>query len=1355
MIMTHDLESQTTTRELFTVLQRSSVRDLSLLSADRAEAEDSTRTTYNTAIESAELEYKRAREEIENLYQNETQKNNADYQNKKQVIETQYQTDSSNANSERAAVLRKISDKADEKTEQLKKAWQEEVWLTESIYEASENEPKKWYERIYEELKEKLGKLEKIATESVEVVVRYKQEPPVVEEQSAVSASAETMSGKHVSDGTLASATAAFDEVTSESEDYLSQLKKLFVPRLFDSVMLPVGVLFLVVGSGAFTIWITGWKLTDWKTNYWPWIAVGGTIVLVSIGIYFLYKTAKTQVAEVFIPLAANIKNGRDLYQECVKFAGLERDKQKADLITARNSGLQEAKDKYQPRILLVKEQRKQLVAQKTAYYRDIIEDIETHYKTDLNKLQADYDVKSEQIQRDYDDGLSKSQSRYNKKISEANHTHDHNWQTLEKKWKDGMTRAHAIISHSLREDVRLFPDWVDPSWEGWEPPTQFVPAIRFGHIHIDKAKIEHGIPEDKRLSIAGPTAFDIPALLSFPEDCSLLVQSGAEGREESLKLLRTVMLRLLTTLPPGKVRFTILDPVGLGQNFAGFMHLADYEEALVGSRIWTETRHIEQRLADLTEHMEIVIQKYLRNEFETIEEYNVQAGEIAEPYRFLVIADFPVNFNESAASRLASIINSGARCGVYALIFRDQRHSMPKGVQLADMESGTVNLTYNIDQKRFIWNDEDYSEFPLTLDASPDDAFLTKALHKVGEGATDASRVEVPFEIVAPANPGQYWSLTSTAGIKVSMGKAGATKLQYLDLGHGTSQHALIAGKTGSGKSTLFHVLITNLALWYSPDEIQLYLVDFKKGVEFKTYATHNLPHAQAVAIESDREFGLSVLRRLDSEMKRRGTKFRELGVQGIPGYRMACADKPMPRIMLIIDEFQEFFIEDDKLSQDAALLLDRLVRQGRAFGIHVILGSQTLGGAYSLARSTMGQMAVRIALQCGEADSYLILNDDNSAARLLSRPGEALYNAASGAIEGNCPFQVAWLPDERREVHLKPIDNLVIKRGYKRAEPMIVFEGNVPGDVSKNTQLEQLLTAPASSITDMPMSAKMWLGEAIAIKEPTNALFKRQSGSNLIIVGQREDPALAMMSSALISLAAQYPVNTANSDNPVHTGNKTLEFYILDSITEDDPYKGLLARVATIIPHTTHMVEWRNITESLTTIVNEIERRQELHETNAASIFVLVHGLHRFRMLRRKDDDFSFSSYSDDSGNNGGGDAKPERPDKLFDRILKDGPPFGVHAVMWCDTVTSMTRMLDRNALHEIELRALFQMSATDSSHLIDSPEGGRLGLRRALYYCEELGKLEKFRPYGIPTDEWLEKVRSWFSYKTTTNI
>ena len=258
-------------------------------------------------------------------------------------------------------------------------------------------------------------------------------------------------------------------------------------------------------------------------------------------------------------------------------------------------------------------------------------------------------------------------------------------------------------------------------------------------------------------------------------------------------------------------------------------------------------------------------------------------------------------------------------------------------------------------------------------------------------------------------------------------VGRAGVTKFQNLQLGKGTSQHVLLSGKTGSGKSTLLHVLIVNLALRYSPDEIELYLVDFKKGVEFKAYAEAALPHARVIAIESEREFGLSVLERLDLELKQRGDLFRQRGVQDLPSYRAVEPDRKMPRILLIVDEFQELFVEDDRIAQTASLYLDRLVRQGRAFGIHVLLGSQTLGGSYSIPRSTIGQMAVRMPAG-SEADAHLILSEENTAARLLN--GRASdHNDANGLYEGNHPFQVVR-SDHDRDQYLKQIDDLVAER-------------------------------------------------------------------------------------------------------------------------------------------------------------------------------------------------------------------------------------------------------------------------------------------------------------------------------------
>ena len=214
---------------------------------------------------------------------------------------------------------------------------------------------------------------------------------------------------------------------------------------------------------------------------------------------------------------------------------------------------------------------------------------------------------------------------------------------------------------------------------------------------------------------------------LSYPECPSLLFKTEGDGRDAAAKVMQNVMLRLLTSMPPGKVRFTIVDPGGVGQNFSAFMHLADYDEKLVNNRIWTEADHITQRLTDLTEHMENVIQKYLRNEFASIQEYNASAGEVAEPFQILVVANFPANFSEDATRRLLSIAASGARCGVYTLMSVDTQMKLPRNLDLADLEKHAATMVWSAGE--FGYLDEELSRFPLHLDEPPSDEQCTQAV--------------------------------------------------------------------------------------------------------------------------------------------------------------------------------------------------------------------------------------------------------------------------------------------------------------------------------------------------------------------------------------------------------------------------------------------------------------------------------------------------------------------------------------------------------------------------------------------------------------------------------------------------
>lgn len=133
-------------------------------------------------------------------------------------------------------------------------------------------------------------------------------------------------------------------------------------------------------------------------------------------------------------------------------------------------------------------------------------------------------------------------------------------------------------------------------------------------------------------------------------------------------------------------------------------------------------------------------------------------------------------------------------------------------------------------------------------------------------------------------------------------------------------------------------------------------------------------------------------------------------------------------------------------------------------------------------------------------------------------------------------------------------------------------------------------------------------------------------------------------------------------------------------------------------------------------------------------------MHNASRFRDLRKSEDDFSFSMDAD----------KPPAVDKQFAEILKNGPQWSMHSLVWCDGYNAVSRLFDRLAMREFEMRVVFQMSAADSSNLIDTPAASKLSPHRALLYNDETGISEKFRPYGMPAADWLSTVATHLSQR-----
>lgn len=1194
-----------------------------------------------------------------------------------------------------------------------------------------------------------------------------------------------------------------------EAEPVHARLMARVLPRLFKG-FLPLVVLVVMtlilsgVGRGVLSPEIFGLKF---PASSFEWFAVNvafGAIISLAVlfTIHFLAGSRAVPDYDRLLQLAVDADTAYQRWAVAIQRDLVRREEELAHQQEVRehkrNTALARAEERWDEARKKSDAWRNENLERAKVHFPQHFATIERHYGDQIRQISSRFESQWHDILMRREEDFRKLQSEFDQRVTESRRTYQQHWNELMREWRASLAELGNEADAAGTQMRTICPDWesvltgledqVVIARQGRSASDDGVDAdflqygeLSLGRIRADLGEMVNGLSSDPRLKV-DRSNFDLPILIPLADRPSVVIRSRGVNRDDAVVLLQVAMLRFLTSLPAGKVRFTIIDPVGLGANFASFMHLADIDELLVTSRIWTEPSHVEKKLADLTEHMETVIQTYLRNEYASLDDYNRAAGEVAEPYRILVIANFPNNFTEIALRRLVSLAEGGVRCGVFLLISVDESQPLPRGFSLSDIEkhaivlrvptpqgestrrvsmdhgvnaevNGVIPSTLAVPAPEVAFNpssqaqtspfrleDPELGRWPLEMDEPPAAEMFGRIVRLAGELARSVKRVEVPFERVMPSEDA-YWTSSSRAGLDIPIGRAGATKLQHLRLGKGTSQHVLVAGKTGSGKSSLLHALITNASLHYTPDEIEFYLIDFKKGVEFKAYATGRLPHARVIAIESDREFGVSVLQRLDDLLKERGDLFRRAGVQDLASYRDAVPNDALPRVLLVIDEFQEFFTDEDTLSQQAALLLDRLIRQGRAFGVHVLLGSQTLAGAYTLARSTLGQIAVRIALQCSETDSHLILSEDNTAARLLTRPGEAIYNDANGLVEGNHPFQVVWLDDEQRDLYLGWLSTWADEVRSRDAEEnassgatarwreAVVFEGNVPADpttnVSWHESLSNLCALSRAEHVEMASSGgvasvyRWWAGDSVSLTGPLELRYGPRDGGPTLVIGRDDEAALGVLTNAVLALAGQGGI----------AGPK---FVVLDGSLPESLASKTWQEVATLAA-SVQLVNPRGVPEFLQKVVEEMHARAD---DLAPPVFIVVHDLARFRDLKKAEDDY---------GGFGGFDKeKSQSPASLWSEIVKDGPSSGVFPIVWCDGFQSAQRWLGRDLLSRFETRILFAMNTNDSSNLIDSPAASKLGPNRALLSRGDIGTIEKFRPYRAMTPGWLADFR-----------
>ena len=230
-------------------------------------------------------------------------------------------------------------------------------------------------------------------------------------------------------------------------------------------------------------------------------------------------------------------------------------------------------------------------------------------------------------------------------------------------------TASAALLPPPLRS-------WVDPAWTDWTAPVGIpgVTGVLGGHLTP---------VEDADLGLNSSFGCDQRIPWFIPMDQNLQLVHTPATRGEAVSLTRSLLLRRLAGTNAGDLTLSFYDPVGLGQSAAELLDLAEYDAALIGGKVWSSPQDLAARLTELTSHIELVIQKYLRSTYETIDEFNAAAGEIAEPYRQLVVFDFPHGLTEETFGRLTSIVANGPRCGVHTILVTNTGVPTPYGVEL------------------------------------------------------------------------------------------------------------------------------------------------------------------------------------------------------------------------------------------------------------------------------------------------------------------------------------------------------------------------------------------------------------------------------------------------------------------------------------------------------------------------------------------------------------------------------------------------------------------------------------------------------------------------------------------------
>ncbi|MEZ2188630.1 FtsK/SpoIIIE domain-containing protein [Corynebacterium sp. CCM 9204] len=536
------------------------------------------------------------------------------------------------------------------------------------------------------------------------------------------------------------------------------------------------------------------------------------------------------------------------------------------------------------------------------------------------------------------------------------------------------------------------------------------------------------------------------------------LVEDGGFATND-FDAVTSFVIRFCALLPANSVKIHLFDPVKLGGSLRSLNDLS--AEALAKLiKISVEENDFEAELNVLLSVASRITQQCLGNRFASLVDYNSSVSSGKEPYHLLLLMDHPKGVTNSRIfEKISTLAASGPKAGIFTIVFNAPDNKIDD--DLNRYRGSTQNFSYGLPQLHSeklqpveyftghtsvvsALQSEDYlvsgyygsvseysledlsdRQFATLFDVkfyciwhgpqwAPDtsvevrkfvrsfDARLRKAEYKSVLPQDVASRVS-SHGSADPADPSTWWKRTSACGLEVNIGLEGDRNLATISIGsrQGMPIGLIVAGQTNSGKSVGLHAIICDLIRNYPPQEVQLYLLDHKDGVEFQVYAEAKLPHARVVSIQAPEISTALVLQSLLKEQKKRAALFRKsrLPNGGVPvnydEFRSVQSKlTQLPRIVVIVDEFQNLFsCSDDDISAQNASIFDTMVRQFRAFGIHLILSSQSLSGIRRLPSSVLSSIQQCLLFTLSDEDSRIFLGPQNSeATQLVPGTGQAI---------------------------------------------------------------------------------------------------------------------------------------------------------------------------------------------------------------------------------------------------------------------------------------------------------------------------------------------------------------------------